>query len=67
VTYKNTDYYAPEHERGVAWDDPDLAVSWPVDRQRAVLSDRDRRNPRLRDIASYFAYETSKSGACASS
>ena len=58
VTYKITDYYDQEHERGIAWDDADLAVAWPVDSERAVLSDRDRQNPRLRDTARYFVYDS---------
>ena len=51
VAYKASDYYVPDLERGVAWDDPDLAVPWPVAADRAVLSDKDRRLPRLRDLA----------------
>lgn len=39
--YKTTDYWAPEHERTIAWDDPRLAIAWPLDRA-PVLSDKDR-------------------------
>ncbi len=45
--YKVTSYYAPADERGIAWDDPALAITWPV--SQPVLSDRDRRHPRLAD------------------
>ena len=48
VVYKCTDVYRPDDEGGVAWDDPDLAVPWPVD--RPALSDKDRAYPRLRDL-----------------
>jgi dTDP-4-dehydrorhamnose 3,5-epimerase len=45
VVYKCTDLYAPGDEYGIAWDDPDIGIQWPqVD---YLLSDRDRRNPRL--------------------
>lgn len=44
-TYKSTDFYAPEHERGVAWDDPDIGVTWPV--TDPLLSDKDRAYPPL--------------------
>ena len=41
--YKVSDFYAPEAERGIAWNDPDLAVEWPVPKGvEPILSDRDR-------------------------
>jgi dTDP-4-dehydrorhamnose 3,5-epimerase len=46
--YKTTDYYAPEHERSIAWNDPDLAIDWQLDGE-PVLSAKDRDGKRLRD------------------
>ena len=45
VLYKVTDYYSPEHDRGVIWNDPDLAISWPGDDVK--LSAKDAKHPRL--------------------
>jgi dTDP-4-dehydrorhamnose 3,5-epimerase len=42
VQYKTTDYYAPQHERAVLWNDPDLGVRWPLDGE-PVIADKDRR------------------------
>ena len=54
--YKTTDYYAPECEGSVAWDDPTIAIDWPTEVSRAeiLLSDKDRLAPRLQD-AQVFA------------
>jgi dTDP-4-dehydrorhamnose 3,5-epimerase len=46
--YKCTDVYRPEDEIGVAWNDPDLGIAWPVD--DPILSPKDRDAPRLRDV-----------------
>ena len=46
--YKCTDYYAPKDEATIAWNDPDLAVAWPV--REPILSDKDRRGVRLKDV-----------------
>lgn len=54
IFYKVSNYYAPEHEHGIAWDDPALGIAWPVRAQSAVLSDKDRRHPRLADLDSPF-------------
>jgi dTDP-4-dehydrorhamnose 3,5-epimerase len=48
--YKTTDYYAPAHEHVVAWNDPDLAIEWPLEGRTPVVSARDAQAPRLRDL-----------------
>ena len=48
VLYKCTDFYHPEDECGITWNDPDLAIPWPV--ADALLSDKDQKLPRLRDL-----------------
>lgn len=54
VLYKVTDYYAPAHEHGLAWDDPALAIDWRIERGRVILADKDRAHPRLADLPGYF-------------
>ena len=54
VAYKVTDPYAPDCDRGIAWDDPDLALPWPFEPPTVQLSDKDRRAPRLRDLPTAF-------------
>lgn len=55
IAYKVTDYYAPAEDGGVFWQDEDLAVDWPVAAASAVLSDKDKALPRLRDLPPLFA------------
>lgn len=54
VLYKVTDIYDRAAERGVVWDDPDLALPWPVEPGGAVLSDKDLVLPKLRDAERWF-------------
>jgi dTDP-4-dehydrorhamnose 3,5-epimerase len=52
VAYKVTNRYEPKSERGIAWDDPDLAIAWPAAlRTKATLSRRDLQWPRLKDAS----------------
>ena len=46
--YKTTDYYSPAHERCIRWDDPTLAIEWPLGGVEPRVSDKDRRAPRWR-------------------
>jgi len=50
VIYKVTSYYSPEHDMGVLWNDPDIGIVWPLGQHAARLSDKDKVNPRLRDL-----------------
>ncbi|MGV7118361.1 dTDP-4-dehydrorhamnose 3,5-epimerase [Paenibacillus kyungheensis] len=52
VIYKVDEYYSPEHDRGIAWDDPSLNIDWPV--SNPVLSDKDTRHPLLKDAELNF-------------
>ncbi len=56
VQYKTTQYYSPVHERGIAWDDPALAIGWPLDGASLVLTERDRQLPRLAEQPDLFEY-----------
>ncbi len=55
VAYKVTDDYSPQHDGGIAWNDPALGIDWPVLPQEAVLSDKDAKLPLLADLPRIFA------------
>jgi dTDP-4-dehydrorhamnose 3,5-epimerase len=59
VLYKCSSYYDPQAERGVAWNDPEIGINWPV--QDVILSDRDQNHPFLSDIQGDFMYQDSLS------
>lgn len=50
--YKTTDYYAPEHERSLAWNDPDVGVEWPLD-GAPLLSAKDLAGKRLSECETF--------------
>ncbi len=56
VLYKVNRYYSPEHDRGVLWSDPALAIGWPALDGEKLLSDKDRRHPRLAELPAIFRY-----------
>lgn len=54
--YKCDDFYHPEAEGAIAWDDPDIAVSWPIPSEDVILSDKDKHHPFLKNFDSPFNY-----------
>ena len=57
VMYKVSDYYSPNDDGGLRWDDPDLAIAWPVAPANIIISNKDRQLPRLREVSSPFPYD----------
>lgn len=56
VIYKVTDTYSREHDAGVRWNDPAIAIAWPVAEHEATLSDKDRTAPFLAEIGPQFRF-----------
>jgi dTDP-4-dehydrorhamnose 3,5-epimerase len=54
VTYKVDAYYAPQNDAGLRWDDPDVAITWPLDGREPTLSGKDAVLPFLRDFETPF-------------
>ena len=57
VMYKQSNYYADETERGIAYNDPDIAIEWPLTTEELIPSQRDATAPLLRDIAADLPFE----------
>jgi dTDP-4-dehydrorhamnose 3,5-epimerase len=55
VLYKVTAYYSAAHDLGLRWDDPQLAIEWPAVAANPILSEKDRRQPRLAELPDYFS------------
>ena len=54
VLYKVTAYYSPKDERGIRWNEPELAIDWGISEAAAVLSEKDRKYPTLADATELF-------------
>lgn len=48
--YKCDNFYSPGNEAGIAWNDPDLGIDWKIPAEDAILSEKDRKNPLLKDL-----------------
>jgi dTDP-4-dehydrorhamnose 3,5-epimerase len=59
VTYRVTEEYAPEVDRGILWNDPDLAITWPID--EPLLSPKDEAMPLLKDADNNFEFQGDRS------
>jgi dTDP-4-dehydrorhamnose 3,5-epimerase len=60
IGYRVTSYYSPEHDKGVAWDDPEIGVAWPDVADPETLSAKDRQQPRLAELPAYFSMKDSE-------
>jgi dTDP-4-dehydrorhamnose 3,5-epimerase len=57
VMYKVSNYFAPEYDCGIRWDDADISVTWPIRDPDIIVSDKDKRLPFLKEFISPFAYD----------
>lgn len=53
VLYKVTNFYSPAHDHGVAWDDPELNIDWPINKSQVILSQKDEKLPRLSQVVTF--------------
>lgn len=54
--YKVDNYYAPDHDRGIAYNDPEIGIDWGIGERDLVLSEKDRQQPLLKDVTQLFDY-----------
>jgi dTDP-4-dehydrorhamnose 3,5-epimerase len=60
ISYRVTNYYSRENDKGVAWDDPDIAIAWPEIADPETLSVKDRCQPSLADLPPHFSMKDSR-------
>jgi dTDP-4-dehydrorhamnose 3,5-epimerase len=56
VVYKVSNYYAPDHDAGIIWEDPDLDIDWQIEQSSPVLSQKDSVLPPLKDLPKVFTF-----------
>jgi dTDP-4-dehydrorhamnose 3,5-epimerase len=56
VSYKVSEFYSPQHDAGIRWDDPEIAVRWPIAQAETTVSDKDAGLPRLDQFQGHFTY-----------
>ena len=54
VIYKVSNYYAPDHDKGLLWNDPALGINWPISDDEAFFSEKDGKLPRLAELVTPF-------------
>ena len=54
ITYKMSDHFSPAHYQGLRWNDPELAIKWPVDASTAIISEKDALLPLLSEHTDLF-------------
>jgi dTDP-4-dehydrorhamnose 3,5-epimerase len=59
ISYRVTNYYSPENDKGVAWDDPEIGVDWPAIADPDTLSAKDRVQPKLSELPPFFLMKDS--------
>ena len=52
--YKCDEFYAPESEGAIAWDDPDIGVDWQIPEDKVILSEKDKKHPAFKDLDVLF-------------
>lgn len=55
ISYRVTNYYDRQNDKGIAWDDPDIGIEWPEVADRATLSTKDQHQPSLANLPAYFS------------
>lgn len=55
--YKCDNFYAPQYEGAIAWNDPDLNINWQIPTEKVILSEKDKCHPRLKDIDWLFNFQ----------
>jgi dTDP-4-dehydrorhamnose 3,5-epimerase len=62
VAYKVSDFYSPEHDAGIRWNDPEIAVDWALEGREPVLSEKDLKLPLLAEAGDPFPAAGAGSG-----